>query len=73
MSVEYQGTAHNFDFEYRDPWQWIVALIHDESLAPLCMWNLVKKFHCTREKEEHIVDEPNTEDTWWNVDVSTVP
>ncbi|KJA12958.1 hypothetical protein HYPSUDRAFT_73169 [Hypholoma sublateritium FD-334 SS-4] len=70
VSVEYQGRTHKFDFQYRDPWEWILALIHDESLAPLCMWNSVKKFHCTREKGERIIDEPNTGDAWWNIDSS---
>ncbi len=69
VAVEYQGEVHKFDFEYRDPWEWILALIHDESLAPLCMWNSVQKFHCTGEKEERVVDEPNTGDSWWKADV----
>ncbi len=34
VSVEYQGVAHRFDFEYRDPWEWILALIHDKSTRP---------------------------------------
>jgi hypothetical protein len=70
VSADYQGKSYKFDFEYRDPWEWILALIHDESLAPMCMWNSVKKFHCMGDKEERIYDEPNTGDTWWNVDVS---
>ena len=73
MSVEFEGKVHEFDFEYRDPWEWILALIHDESLAPLCMWNSIKKFHCTTTKEERVIDEPNTGDAWWNIDVSIVP
>ena len=71
VSIEYQGIAHNFDFEYRDPWEWILALIHDKSLAPLCMWNSVQKFHCSGEKEERVIDEPNTGDSWWKADVGS--
>ncbi len=70
VSVEFQGRTHRFDFEYRDPWEWILALIHDESLAPLCMWNSVRKFHCIKDEEERIFDEPNTADSWWEADVS---
>ncbi len=44
VTVEYQGEVRRFDFEYRDPWEWILALIHDKSLASLCMWNSVRNF-----------------------------
>ncbi len=36
------------------------------------MWNSVQKFHCTGEKEERIIDEPNTGDSWWKVDVGPI-
>jgi hypothetical protein len=35
------------------------------------MWNSVQKFYCCGDHEERIYDEPNTADTWWQVDVSS--
>lgn len=37
----------------------------------MAMWNAVQKFYCSGDFEERVYDEPNTADTWWNVDVST--
>lgn len=34
------------------------------------MWNAVRKSYCSGDFEERIYDEPNTADTWWDVDVS---
>jgi Plavaka transposase len=64
------GNVHSFTFEFRDPWKWILSLIRDESLAPMNMWNSVRKYYCCGNHEERIYDEPNTADTWWDIDVS---
>jgi len=36
----------------------------------MAMWNAVQKYYCSGDFQERIYDEPNTADTWWNVDVS---
>ena len=72
VTASYKGTAYRFIFEYRDPWEWILSVIQEESLAPVTMWNAVWKFYCSGDFEERIYDEPNTADTWWNVDVSLI-
>ena len=59
--------VHSFPFKYQDPWEWILSLVQDESLAPTHMWNSVKKYYCCGDHKEHIYDEPNTADTWWAV------
>ena len=64
------GKVHSFTFEFRDPWKWILLLIQDESLAPMNMWNSVRKYYCCSNHEERIYDEPNMADTWWDIDVS---
>ena len=64
------GKVQTFTFEYRDPWEWILSLVEDELLAPLNMWNSVRKYYCCGDLEERIYDEPNTGDTWWAIDVS---
>jgi hypothetical protein len=35
----------------------------------MAMWNAVRKYYCSGDVEERIYDEPNTADTWWNIDV----
>jgi len=70
VSSTLHGESHSFTFEYRDPWEWILSLVQDESLAPLHMWNSVRKYYCCGDHEERIYDEPNTADTWWEIDVS---
>ncbi|KAF8798516.1 hypothetical protein BYT27DRAFT_7122910 [Phlegmacium glaucopus] len=70
VTAIYLGKVYEFTFKYRDPWEWILSVIQDESLAPMAMWNAVRKYYCSGDFEERIYDEPNTADTWWNVDVS---
>jgi hypothetical protein len=33
------------------------------------MWNSVKQYYCEGSFEDRIFDEPNTAETWWDVDV----
>lgn len=70
MFAEFNGKRYNFRFQYRDPWDYISSLVTDESLMPVHMWNSVKKYYSKGIFEERIFDEPNTAETWWNVDVS---
>ncbi|PPQ87069.1 hypothetical protein CVT25_000049 [Psilocybe cyanescens] len=68
VSAEFDGKVYNFKFQYRDPWDYISSLVNDESLMSVHMWNSVKKYYCEGDFEEQIFDEPNTAETWWNVD-----
>lgn len=70
MSVPYQGKTYDFDFQFRDPWEYIVSLVSDESLAAVNIWNSVRKYYCEGDFEDELFDEPNTAETWWKVDVS---
>jgi hypothetical protein len=74
----YRGERLEFEFEHRDPWEYILTLIHDLSLESVSSWNSVQKFYCYRvgsDSEEHVeervIDEPNTADAWWEIDVSS--
>ncbi|KDR80462.1 hypothetical protein GALMADRAFT_117237, partial [Galerina marginata CBS 339.88] len=66
--AEFNGKVYNFKFKYRDPWDYISSLAGDESLMSVHMWNSVKKYYCEGDFEEQIYDEPNTAETWCNVD-----
>jgi hypothetical protein len=71
VSAVYRGEHLEFEFQYRDPWEYILNLIHDKSLASASCWNSVRKFYCCglENLEERIIDEPNTADAWWEIDV----
>jgi hypothetical protein len=73
VSEIYRGEDLEFEFQYRDPWEYILNLINDKSLASVSCWNSVRKIYCCGPKnlEDRIIDEPNTADAWWEVDVST--
>ncbi len=70
VSAIYGGETLEFEFQYRDPWECVLNLIQDKSLASVSCWNSVRKIFCCGPDEEHIIDEPNTADAWWEVDVS---
>lgn len=70
VSAIYRGEPLEFEFQYHDPWEYILNLIQDKSLASVSCWNSVRKIYCCGLDEERIIDEPNTADAWWEVDVS---
>ncbi|KAF9004382.1 hypothetical protein BDQ17DRAFT_1424815 [Cyathus striatus] len=43
----YHGQKEDFEFYYHDPWEYILNLIHDKSLALISCWNSVHKFYCS--------------------------
>ncbi|KII93190.1 hypothetical protein PLICRDRAFT_121618 [Plicaturopsis crispa FD-325 SS-3] len=69
-SVEaiYRNTPYEFKFEYRDPWDWILSIVTDETLASESMWYSVRKYYCENGVEDRLFDEPNTGEAWWEVD-----
>ncbi|KAJ6577876.1 hypothetical protein B0H19DRAFT_985472 [Mycena capillaripes] len=68
ISASYKGKRYDFHFEYRDPWDWIVDLLNDPTLAETSIYNSIRKYYCegsrTVTHEERVIDEPNTADTW---------
>ncbi|KAJ7591788.1 hypothetical protein C8J56DRAFT_1003241 [Mycena floridula] len=68
----YQGQPQSFDFSYRDPWEVMVGLATDASLAPHSIWHSAQKTLCRggfmAEELERLFDEPYTGDEWWETD-----
>ncbi|KAF8584403.1 hypothetical protein K439DRAFT_1646930 [Ramaria rubella] len=67
VQATYAGQEYTYNFLYRDPWQWILSLLTDPTLASELVFYPVKKFlhengTCTR-----LYDDVNTGQTWWNV------
>ncbi|KAJ7696268.1 hypothetical protein B0H17DRAFT_929612 [Mycena rosella] len=67
ISAEFEGREYQFEFQYRDPWKWILELVTDASLAPHFNWYPVKKLLHDDGRTTRIYDEPNTGDLWWRV------
>ena len=71
--MTYGGKCWDFTFQYRNPWECILNLIQDKTLASVSCWNSVRKIYCHGPDgiEERIIDEPSTADAWWEIDVSS--
>ncbi|KAF8523707.1 hypothetical protein BU17DRAFT_63645 [Hysterangium stoloniferum] len=44
VSEVYDGKEYTFDFYYHNPWQWILSLVTDATLAKHLIWYPVKKY-----------------------------
>ncbi|KAJ7797350.1 hypothetical protein B0H14DRAFT_3093169 [Mycena olivaceomarginata] len=68
--ASYKGKRYEIKFEYRDPWEWIITLLNDDTLGPTSIYNSVRKYLLLLSSsrsvvhQERIIDEPNTADTW---------
>jgi hypothetical protein len=72
VSGEYDGQMYKFEFEYRDPWEWIRSIVTDPTLCKSVYWYPVRKYlhdngHITR-----LIDQPNTANKWWRVQVCSI-
>ncbi|KAJ7199478.1 hypothetical protein GGX14DRAFT_572859 [Mycena pura] len=68
INPELWGEIKHYTFYYRDPWEWILSLVTDPSLARLSTWKSQRKFYREDRRCERFVDEPWTADTWCAVD-----
>ncbi|KAJ7322002.1 hypothetical protein DFH08DRAFT_818379 [Mycena albidolilacea] len=67
VKADFEGKTYTFEFQYRDPWKWILELVQDPSLAPHFKWYPVEKFLHEHGRNTRIYDEPNTGTLWWSV------
>ncbi|KAF8516714.1 hypothetical protein BU17DRAFT_67328 [Hysterangium stoloniferum] len=54
VSEMYNGKKYTFNFYYRDPWQWILSVVTDATLAKHLIWYPVKKYLHDRK-------------SWWDI------
>lgn len=75
VAAEYKGQMREFTFPYRDPWEWIVMLLQDPTLALELHLFSCRKYFCDTENdiEERLIDEPWTADAWASVDDEFTP
>ena len=69
VAVRYKGKEYEHEFLFRNPWRWCVSLTKDHILAKTHIWHSTRKFYCEDGREDRILDETNTADTWWNIEV----
>ncbi|KAJ7680005.1 hypothetical protein B0H17DRAFT_1206155 [Mycena rosella] len=64
---KFQGTTYKFQFQYRDPWKWIVDLLSDPSLSSDIHWYPAQKFLCEDGVTTQLFDEPYTSGKWYKI------
>ncbi|KAJ7663215.1 hypothetical protein DFH06DRAFT_1395296 [Mycena polygramma] len=67
VEADFQGKTYKFEFQYRDPWKWIVDLLSDPTLANDIHWYPAQKFLCENGVTSRLFDEPYTADKWWRI------
>ncbi|KAJ6550186.1 hypothetical protein B0H19DRAFT_1298710 [Mycena capillaripes] len=67
VKADFQGTTYTFEFQYRDPWQWMVDLLSDPTLSEHIQWYPAQKFVCKDGVEVRLFDEPYTGNKWWKI------
>ncbi|KIJ38584.1 hypothetical protein M422DRAFT_176350 [Sphaerobolus stellatus SS14] len=67
ITHEFQGQPHTFKFKYRDPWEWLVDIVTDPTLASSIIWYPVEKYLHHGNMIIRIYDEVNTGKRWWEI------
>ncbi|KAJ7875714.1 hypothetical protein B0H14DRAFT_2568563 [Mycena olivaceomarginata] len=67
VEADFDGVTYKFEFQYRDPWKWIVDLLSDPTLASDIHWHPVRKFLFKDGVKVQLFDEPYTANKWWNI------
>lgn len=67
--MEYKGELRTFDFQMRDPWDWVTEIIQSPTLSPKIKWDAERRFRWDGSAWERMIDEPWTADAWWDAQV----
>ena len=68
----YLKEHRTFAFWHRSLWDWALSLLRDPLLARLFVWHAIKLHKWDGQQWVRFVDEPNTGDLWWEIEVSTI-
>ncbi|KAF8521919.1 hypothetical protein BU17DRAFT_87479 [Hysterangium stoloniferum] len=72
VSEVYDGKEYTFDFYYHDPWQWILSLVTDATLAKHLIQYPVKKYLHDDNIVTQLYDDIDSGESWWNIQVNSV-
>ncbi|KAF8517165.1 hypothetical protein BU17DRAFT_92092 [Hysterangium stoloniferum] len=67
VSEMYDGKKYTFNFYYPDPWQWILSLVTDATLAKHLIWYLVKKYLHDSNIVTQLYDDIDSGKSWWDI------
>ncbi|KAF8582961.1 hypothetical protein K439DRAFT_1617875 [Ramaria rubella] len=67
VMATFNGEEHTFEFQFRDPWKWILNLTTDPSLASSILWYPVEKTLHENGTQTRLYDEINSGNTWWEI------
>ncbi|KAJ7099049.1 hypothetical protein C8R43DRAFT_907621, partial [Mycena crocata] len=66
----FKGEIWHFTFCYRDPWDWLVDLVSDSTLADEIVWYPSRKYLVVDRNKQRLRDEPYNSDKWWEMQVA---
>ncbi|KAJ7201091.1 hypothetical protein GGX14DRAFT_659051 [Mycena pura] len=64
VEADFQGKTYKYEFQYRDPWKWVVDLLSDPTLADDIHWFPEQNFLVENGVETRLYDEPYTANKW---------
>ncbi|KAJ7430758.1 hypothetical protein B0H11DRAFT_2390246, partial [Mycena galericulata] len=68
----FEGELWHFKFFYRDPWDWLLDLVSDPTLADEIVWYPSRKYLVVDGNRQRLRDEPYNSDKWWEMQ-NTLP
>nr|GAT50600.1 predicted protein [Mycena chlorophos] len=69
LEEDIDGERRTFTIRFRDPWQWILELVTDPSLANDIVWYPHRKYLVIDGFRKRLRDEFYTADHWWEMQV----
>jgi hypothetical protein len=69
----FEGELWPFKFFYRDPWDWLLDLVSDPTLADEIVWYPSRKYLVVDRNRQRLRDEPYNSDQWWEMQVRSFP
>ena len=67
--MEYKKETLNFEFFYRNLWEWAMDLVTDPILAPHFHWDAQQLYKYNGKEWVRFMHEPWTADKYWRVQV----
>jgi hypothetical protein len=65
----FDGEVYHFRFFYRNPWNWLLDLVSDPTLADDIVWYPSRKYLVVDGNRQRLRDEFWNSDKWWNMQV----
>ncbi|KAJ7217054.1 hypothetical protein GGX14DRAFT_358335 [Mycena pura] len=67
LTEEIDAEERAFTIRFRDPWQWVLEVVTDASLADDIVWYPYRKYLVVDGAHQRLRDEAYTADLWWDM------